>query len=181
VTDINKTSKEFIQAAERTTTLYALSDEYTRLVNLLDDPEVDAELVEAELDRISGAIAKKAEAICGLIRWFEGLADMRSFEAKRMADGAAGFQRQADRLRAYLLRNMQAAEMTRIDTARFTLSVRQNPPRVHVLEEMLVPSDFKRTKLIEEIDRRLILNHMKQTGEIVDGVEIVRDTRLEIR
>jgi hypothetical protein len=181
MTDIEKLSQEFVRAAERTTTLYALSDEYIHLVDLLDDLDADPQAIEAELDQISGAIAKKAESIAGLIRWYEGLADLRSFEAKRMSDGAAGFQRQADRLRAYLLHHMQATDLTRIDTSRFTLNVRQNPPRVHVLEEMLVPSEYQRQRIIVEVDKRKILEHTKLTGEIVPGTEIVRNERLDIR
>jgi hypothetical protein len=181
VTDTTDLERDFLRAAERTTTLYALSEKYIQLVDLLEDPEVDSDAIEAELDQISGAIAQKAEAIAGLIRWYEGLADLRRFESKRMADSVVSFQRQADRLRAYVLRHMQAAGMQRVDTSRFTLSVRQNPPRVEVLEELLVPSEFQRQKLIIDVDKRKILEHTRLTGEIVPGTEIVRGERLDIR
>src|SRR5215510_8718719 len=166
MTDIEQVSKDFVRAAERSTTLYALSEEYLHLVELLEDPDVETEMIEWELDQISGAIAKKAESIAGLIHWYEGLAELRKFESKRMADSVAGFQRQADRLRAYLLRNMQLAEMTRIDTSRFTLSVRQNPPRVEVLEQLALPPGFLRHIPEQwEPNKKAIIDHWKQTGE----------------
>ena len=90
MTETEQASQAFMHAANRATTLYALSDEYTRLVDLLEDPEADPALVEQELDRISGAIAQKAEAIAGLIKWYEGLANMREAEAKRMAAPSNG-------------------------------------------------------------------------------------------
>jgi hypothetical protein len=181
MTDVQQASQAFMQAAEKTSTLYALSDEYLHLVELLDDSELDVDEVERELDRIGGEIAHKAESIAGLIRWYQGLADMRKAEAKRMADSVTSFQHQADRLRAYVLQHMVATGHTRIDTGRFTLSVRQNPPRVEIVEAMLVPSEFQRTRVIVEPDKRAIAEHTKQTGEVVPGTEIVRGTRLDIR
>ena len=181
MTDIAQLSEQFMAIAERASTLYELSDEYRALVDLLDDPEVDPHLVEQELDRLGDKIAHKSEAIAGLIRWQEGLASVRRAEARRMADGAARFERQAERLRAYVLKHMQATGMTRIDTGRFTLAVRQNPPHVEVLELLLIPSEFKRTVITEEPDKRAILEHTKATGEIVPGTEIARTERLDIR
>jgi len=179
--EIEQASKAFMQAAERGTTLYALSDQYLHLVELLEDPETVPEEVEAELDRLSGQIAHKSEAIAGLIKWYQGLADMRLSESKRMAESVYRFEAQAERLKAYLLKHMQATGMTRIDTGRFTLSIKLNPPRVEVLEAMLVPSEYQRTKVIIEPDKKAITEHWKTTGEVVPGVEIVRAERLDIR
>lgn len=181
MTDIQEASKDFMRAAERSTTLYALSEDYLVLVDMLEDPDVDPQLVEQELDRITGEIAHKAEAISGLVRWYEGLADLRRAEAKRMADSVAAYDRQAERLRAYLLQHMKATGMSRIDTARFTVSIRLNPPRVEVLEPMMVPHEFQREKIIIETDKTRIREHWKTTGEVVAGVEIVRGERLDIR
>jgi len=181
VTDLAEASKNFMQAAQRSTTLYELSAEYLHLVGLLEDPETDPHLVEQELDRIGGEIKHKAEAISGLVRWYEGLADLRKSEARRMADSARSSENRADWLRRYLHQNMQATGIERIDTARFTVSIRQNPPRVEVLEEMMVPEEFKRRHEVVEVDKRAILAYTKESGEIVPGTDVVRGTRLDIR
>lgn len=174
-------SRTFMAVAERSTTLYALTSDYLCILDLLDDPDADAETLERELDAIAGQITHKAEAIAGLVKQCEGMAAMRKAEADRMRELAAADQRSADRLRDYILRHMQALGSERIDTARFRLSLRTNPPAVHVLEELLVPADYVRTVTTTSVDKRAILEHLKTTGEIVDGVEITRSTRLEIR
>jgi hypothetical protein len=174
-------SRAFMAVAERSTTLYALTEEYLHILDLLDDPEADADTLEGELDGIAGKIAHKAEAIAGLIKQCEGMAAMRKAEADRMRDLAATDQRNADRLRDYLLRQMQGLGTERIDTAHFRLSLRTNPPAVQVLEEMLVPAEFIRTVTITSVDKRAVLETFKTTGEIPDGIEIVRGTRLEVR
>jgi len=181
MTDVQQASQAFMRAADKTTTLYALSDEYLHLVDLLDGGEMDVDEVERELDRISGEITHKAESIAGLIRWYQGLADMRKAEAKRMSESVASFEHQAERLKAYVLANMIATGHTRLDTGRFTLSVRQNPPSVAVLDASAVPSEFQRTKVEISVDKRAIVEHTKLTGEVVPGTEIIHGTRLDIR
>ena len=175
------TSRAFAAVAERSTTLYSLSEDYLRILDLLEDPEADAEALERSLDAIAGQITHKAEAIAGLVKQLEGMAAMRKAEADRMRDLATADQRHADRLRDYVLRHMQALGSDRIDTARFRLSLRTNPPAVHILEEMLVPADFVRTVVTTSVDKKAILEHLKATGEIPTGVEITRGQRLEIR
>jgi hypothetical protein len=99
-------TRAFMAVAERSTTLYALTEDYLHVLDLLEDPEADADALERELDSIAGQIAHKAEAIAGLIKQCEIMATMRKAEADRMRDLAATDQRNADRLRDYVLRHM---------------------------------------------------------------------------
>jgi hypothetical protein len=166
---------------ERNRTLYALASDYLDVLALLEDPDADAAALERHLDDIAGLLTQKADNIAALVQQFEGMAALRKAEADRMRELAAADQRNADRLRDYLLRHMQALGTEKIDTARFKISVRTNPPAVQVLEEMLVPEAFMRTVTTVSVDKRAVLEHLKNTGEIVPGVEIVRSTRLEVR
>jgi Gp157 protein len=180
---IVEASRAFMAAARRTNTLYELSEDFLRVLDLLEDPDSDEAALEVELDQISGLIAHKAEAIAGLVAHIEGLADARRAEAKRLKDRADADERHAQRLRDYVLRHMQAIGTQRIETLRFTLQVRTNPPAVEVLEDLLIPEEFWRVPAPPPpaVDKRAILDHYKQTGEIPQGVEIVRRTRLDIR
>lgn len=182
VPSVAEASRAFVAAAERLNTLYALSADYVRVLETLEsDDALERDELEAELDRIAGKITHKAEAIVGLVVQLDGMAAMRRAEAQRLRDRAAADERHAARLRDYLLRHMQAIGTERIDTARFTIAIRQNPPAVEVLEDAFVPAEFKREVTTVSIDKRAILEHFKTEGEIVPGVDIVRRQRLEVR
>lgn len=180
MTDVQEVSRAFVRAAERGTTLYELSAEWNTLLDALEDGEADEATIEDQLAKLGGAIKEKSESIAGLIRWCEGLAEMRKAEAKRMTDGAKRFENKASWLRSYLLQHMRAMELPKIETGRFTIAVRQNPPAVEVLEEMLIPQEFKRVVQEVVIDKRGILEHLKTTGEVPAGVEIRRGESLRI-
>jgi hypothetical protein len=174
-------TRGFMDLAQRSTTLYDLSAEYLRVLDLLEDPDADQDLLESELDQIAGQITHKAEAIAGLVAHLDGLASIRKAEAQRLRDRATSDEHKAQRLRRYLLEHMQALGSQRIETARFTLSVRTNPPAVSVLVEQLVPAEYVRTVTTTSVDKRAILDAFKRDGVIPEGVGISRSTRLEIR
>lgn len=173
-------SRQFLQVAERSQTLYDLSADYVQILDLLESGEED-EALGVRLDQIGGQIAQKAEAIAGLVAHLNGIASMRRAEAERLRARAQSDERQAERLKGYVLQHMREIGRDRIETARFTLSVRTNPPAVAVLEEMMIPKDYIKTVVTTSVDKRAILDHLKETGEIVPGVEVTRGTRLEIR
>lgn len=167
--------------APRFTPLYELSESYVRVLALLDDKDADAAALDAELEQIAGAITQKADHIAALIAEFEGLVGVRKAEAQRLKERAETAQHKADRLRDYLLRHLQALGAEKISTEHFDIAVRTNPPSVEVLEQMLVPAEFIHTVTTTSVDKRAVLELLKTTGEIPDGIEIVRKQRLEIR
>lgn len=162
-----------------TVALYELADRYVQLVALCDeDPEADLELL---LDQVHGQIEQKAEAIISIAQGLQKLSDARAEEAQRLRQRASVVERAADRLKAYVLAQMNAAGIKALDTTRFTLDVRTNPPAVNVLDASKVPSEFQRTKIEIAVDKRAILAHYQATGEITAGTEITRGERLGIR
>src|SRR5207237_7656001 len=166
-TQVVEASRDFMQTAERLTTLYSLSDQYNRILDLLEaaeDPEGTPDL-EMELDRIAGSFIHKAGSIAGLVAHLEGLAIVRKAEAARLKQRADVCEARAERLRNYLCRNMEAIGQKRIETDRFTLTVRSYP-HVEVSDPAEVPSEFHRVKIIDDVDKRAILATFRKNGEL---------------
>ncbi|SRR5713226_4373594 len=173
--------RAFIASAEKLTTLYSLSATFNHITDLLEaaeDPEGTANL-ELELDRIAGDITHKAESIAGLVAHLEGLAIVRKAEANRLRQRADVCEARAERLRSYLCRNMESIGQKRIETDRFTLTVRSYP-HVEVSDPAEVPSEFHRVKVIDDVDKKAILATFRKNGEIVPGTEVVYDSKVLI-
>ena len=99
--------------------------------------------------------------------------------AKRKA-----YEQRAEKLLEYVLRNMQAVGLTEIKDkgGLYAAKIAQNPPSVQVLDENAIPPEFKTVETVEKVDKKSILQHAKETGEIIAGVEIVTDRqRLSIK
>jgi hypothetical protein len=178
---ITAMTRAFNHAGDRITRLYSLSDAFNHILDLLEaaeDPEGTADL-ELELDRIAGDITHKAESIAGLVAHLEGLAIVRKAEANRLRQRADVCEARAERLRSYLCRNLEAIRQKRLETDRFTLTVRSYP-HVEVLDPAQVPSDYQRTTITVDVDKRAILAAYRRDGEIVSGTEVVQTSKVQI-
>jgi hypothetical protein len=167
--------------APRSAPLYELAADYLHIVTLLDDPDAAADALELELDAVAGAITGKAESIAVIVTECNARADVLRAGAERLRERAAVEERKAERLKQYLFKNMAVVGTDKITTTRFTVTVRTNPPAVEVLEPLLVPAEFIRTVTTTSVDKRAVLELLKTTGEVPDGIEIVRKQRLVIQ
>ena len=182
---IREASRAFMNTAQRLPTIFDLGDMEMAILALIEDAEARGEEPEDGLDtqlaQVTTALAAKTEGYVSVIRQLQHLRDARKAEADRLRARAATADRAADWLLNRLKVHLQSTGQERIETARFTIALRQNPPKVEVLEDMLVPPEYKRTVVTTTVDKTAIKDHWKKTGEVVPGVEVTRGERVEIR
>jgi predicted nucleic acid-binding Zn-ribbon protein len=86
----------------------------------------------------------------------------------------------AERLENAVKRHMEMVELKEIVTDLYTLKLRKNPPKVEILEEVVVPSEYKVEKVSFTIDKKAIADALKN-GVPVDGARLINTTRLEVK
>lgn len=89
-----------------------------------------------------------------------------------------------DAIQAYILNEMQVNGISSIKDkdGLFIAKLAKNPPSVQVVDENAVPPEFVQVETVKKIDKKAILQHAKDTGEVVAGCEIVTDKqRLSIK
>ena len=74
---------------------------------------------------------------------------------------------------------MERAKINKIVTDLFTLKIVKNPPKIVVINPDDIPSEFKTQEVIEKVNRVYIREQLKQME--IKGVELVQETRLEIK
>jgi Siphovirus Gp157 len=166
-------------------TLYELSAEWSENVaGLMELDPADAErweIFSSSLDELEPAIAAKCEAIVCLIRELERLAEAQRSEAQRIDLRANANRDRARRLRAYVTQQLRAAVLERVETTRFTLTLRPSPETIEVVDPGALPEEFRVTRTVVTPDREAIRRHYRTTGELPPGVEITRADHLDIR
>ena len=181
MTSTRTAEANFLAAADKLPTLWALSEEFSGLIALFESPDANPEAIEAELARVVGDIRRKGAGVAVVIGALEGLAAFQRANADRLAAKARANQSHAERLRSYALDCLKQLGLVQLETGTHTLTVRQNPPEVTVLNEQSVPPEFVIVETTYKVDKRGILSHYKQSGEIPSGTEITRGERLEVR
>jgi len=167
--------------------LYAITEELTRLADAAERAGCDSEEFAAALAEHTALLAEafdaKADDYAALIRTCEVRAAARREEAKRFdllskADAAL-----AERLRLALMSAMQRTGRTSVQTARFALAVRSNGGKVPLLidDDAAVPPEYRIPVYEERIDKDAIRAALEANKTVAGARLGERGTRIDIK
>jgi hypothetical protein len=159
------------------TPLYALTGRYAELLELA----ATGEDVTDALAALDDALEAKANGIVRVLAQLDADQFAAAAEAKRLAARAKAFEAAGDKLREYIKTHMRAANITRIKSAQFSITLADGQPRVEVHDLDALPGELVRTKTTREADKPAILKLHRETGEIPPGTDIVPTTKLLVR
>jgi hypothetical protein len=156
--------------------LYEIASEFQALEELVD---ADDEAVQDTLEGLKGELEYKSMNIGFFIGNIENtIAGIKEAE-KNMAKRRKALENKAERIRTYLKDNMEACGILKIETPHFVLSVVNNPPKVEIQSEELVPDEYKSEETVIKLDKKKIKDALKNGGVL--GAELVQGTRLKIK
>ena len=163
-------------------TLYEISAEYRHAADKLAELDLDEVTLADTLESISGDLTTKSQNVAFVIRNLEAAAEQIGVAIEAMQARAQAITKRADRVREYLLQNMQMAGVQKIECPYFKLAVRDNPPKVVVDDEAQVPKAYftDPPPPPQKLDKKLIAQAMKD-GNDVPGCRLERGKRLEIK
>ncbi len=164
--------------------LYELSTVFSELQRELEDGEPDQ--VPAALEKVESVnmlFEDKCKEIAGAIRNMEE--DAKSIEqaADNMYRRAKAIKARVGAMKEYLRTNMERCKVHRIECTFFKIVLKDNPPKVTVTNEALVPTEYMRQPEPppKEVDKKRILEDFRKDGVIPDGVEITQGNHVEIK
>ena len=155
----------------------------TELARLESHVNEDGEINIEAFDAAQVALIEKQRSVVAYMRNLDAKAGMVKAAAKELADKAKSLQTQHDRLKEYLLANMQATGITKIEAIDGTFSATLYPERDEqiVIQDGAVfppelcnepkPPEPSKTKIKAEI----------LAGRPVEGAMLVKNDRLTIK
>lgn len=166
-------------------TLYELTGIYGMLTAALETAETEEERDEllAQMEMAGVDIREKCEKCENYAKVMLNLgaeAEALKAESKRLADIAARKLKAVEKLKMGVQNAMQIAQTAKVETGIGTWSVRKNPPKCVILDAEKIPVEY----LIPQppkVDAKAIIAVYKDTGELIDGTEIVRGESVSFR
>jgi len=163
--------------------LYELADNYNALIASLDNDEVQQEELLSLIGNIEEQFKDKAIATGKVIRSLLAETDGIQSEINRLASRQQSLQNKTEWLKKYLMQEMINSNIDKIKGDVLNISLKTNPPSVQIINQEDIPPEYRR--VIPETwqpDKAKILTQFKDTGEIIPGIDIVRDKKsLSIR
>lgn len=165
--------------------LYELTAQYRSLEALEVSDDLPAEVIRDTLEALGGELQEKATNVALFIRNLESTAEAIDAAADNMRLRGERLRKRAQSLNDYLLLNMQASGITKVESPWFTLAVRNNPPTVVVDMESAVPDAYMTQPPApptppKKPDKTAIARAFK-AGEDVPGCHTEQRQRLEIK
>ncbi len=159
--------------------LYELTEMYQNISNLIDE-DVSNEELEKALGQIKDNIEQKAENTVKLIKSIEGNINTLKEEEKRLERKRKALENKRDGIKNYLENQLKFMDIKKVKTPLFTVSIQKNPQSVNILNEDLIPKQFKKTVTTTTVVKKDLLAALKE-GQAIEGAEIRQSESLRIR
>ncbi|AXG97799.1 siphovirus Gp157 family protein [Clostridium botulinum] len=158
--------------------LYELTQNYNNLLDLVDNPEVPAEMLKESLDNIGEEINIKLENVAKVIKSIEVDTKGLKEEEKRLADRRKSLENRISSLKEYAENSMRTTRITKIKGKVFTLGIQKNPASIDVVDEDNIPDKYFITE--KKLVMKDVLEVLKR-GEKVPGAKLKQSESLRIR
>ena len=159
-------------------TLYELSNEFKKLLDNLEDHD-DTDLIEY-IEEIEASFNQKSLNVGKMINEIEDLCERIREKEKTNASRRQSLKNKALSLRNYLRENFEKTGTSKVQDEDISISIQNNPAKVNIIDESLIPQKFISTKTVESTDKKAIKESL-QNNEEVPGCELVQEKRINIK
>lgn len=161
-------------------TLYELTGQFLELLEMAEYEEISTDALNDTMEAVGLEFEEKAENYAKVIKQLEMEADGYKAEAKRLTKKKKVVEANIDRIKKNLEKSMLATGKTKFKTALFSFGIQKNSPSIDLLDEENVPADFRTTQP-DKIDKKAILDFLKETNEPVEWATMKQTESLRIR
>ena len=157
--------------------LYEIVDEVLLAYQETDEDNGDG---REALENWQAEFDYKLENCAKVIQNLKAEAEALRQEGQRLLAKAQTAKNRSQSLKEYIQNQMERLRLKKAKAGLFSFNIQNSPLRVDVSDEGMVPQEFwARTQVI--FDKKKISAHIKETGEIPDGVTARQNTHLRIR
>lgn len=166
---------------EKNNSLYSIKSRFIELFEKAEFGELTPEEMQEQGNELARELQNKSTGIIGYTRNQELLIQAIKEEENRLAENRKAIENKLDRFKEYVKSNMQELAVEKIETPLGVLSVVKNPASVEIVDETMIPSEYKIKKETYTPDKKAIKEALKN-GENILGVKLIEDkTSLRIK
>lgn len=159
-------------------TIYELTDEYVDLLNMLEDPELDPEVLADTMEGLSGEIEAKADGYAKVIAELNAEIAGLKAEIERMTNRKTTMENNVKYLKSTLQFAMETTGKTKFKTELFSFCIQKNPASVviddpyleNIPDKYLIPQDPKidKVKIKEDLKAGIDIGiaHLEQSQSL---------------
>lgn len=139
--------------------IYELTQDYLRLLEMAEDPELDPEVIADTFEAIDGELEIKAENYAKVMKNLEGDIAALKAEEERLSKKRKAIENNIKRMKLALQEAMEITGKTKFKTELFGFSIQKNAPSVVIDAADIrdIPEEYLKFKE-PEVDKTAIKN-----------------------
>ncbi|MBQ2085446.1 MAG: siphovirus Gp157 family protein [Oscillospiraceae bacterium] len=159
-------------------TIYELTDEYVELLNMLEDPDIDPDVLADTMEGLSGEIEVKADGYAKVIAELNSAIAGLKAEIERLTNRKTTMENNVKYLKSTLQFAMETTGKTKFKTELFSFGIQKNPASVvidepyleNIPDKYLIPQDPKidKVKIKEDLKAGIDIGiaHLEQSQSL---------------
>lgn len=155
---------------------YLINKAINDYIELNSEENLDVEIMNDLAAKVEACVADNAEAVCKLIRDVECNLLYAEDEIKRIQANKKKDLKKINSLKMFLEPYVKEKSLKQLGT--FKVSLRKSS-KVNIVDESLIPEDFKQYDEVLKIDKLKIKEALK--SQDVDGCELITNETLQIK
>ena len=154
--------------------IYELTDDFLRIQEMMEDPELDPQTLADTFEAVDGELELKAESYAKVMKNLEGDIVAIKAEIDRLTSKKKTIENNIKNMKATLQNVMEVTGKTKFKTDLFSFGIQKNAPSVVIDVEDVrdIPEDYLKFKE-PEVDKTAI------KAAINDGVDLTGIAHLE--
>jgi hypothetical protein len=162
-------------------TLYELTEQWTYLLSMAEDEDVDPDTLRDTLEGIEGEIEIKADGYARVIAQLEHDAAAIKAEEKRLKNRRVTIEANIDRMKKSLQAAMEATGKTKFKTDLFSFGIQKNAPSVVIDTDINnLPTEFLKFRE-PEVDKTKLKEALKNGEDLEGFAHLEQTSSLRIR
>lgn len=161
-------------------TLYELTGQFLELLEMAEDEEISSDALNDTMEAVEIEFEEKAENYAKVIKQLQMEADGYKAEADRLTEKKKIVEANIERIKKNLERSIIATGKKKFKTGLFSFGIQKNAPSIDFLDEEHVPAEY-RIPQPDKIDKKAILDFLKETNEPVEWATMKQTESLRIR
>ena len=168
------------------TALYQLSESKLQALQIIDDmineqcSDVEMQEAYSLLNQLDENFQEKAVNVAMYVRNLETESAAIAEAEKAMSARKKALNNKADRLKSYLLSEMQRTQTNQIKCPYFVLSLRKTPASVRIAPNAVIPDFLLAPPKPQEADKQAIKEAIEK-GLVIEGVTLESGETLSIK
>jgi len=157
------------------TTFYEIADEIRILTELINAQtlETPQEEILVAQERLQGLLREKSAGVIAYIKSNKLLISQVKEEEDRLKSFRQAIESRNNKFEDYVKICMDAMDISKVETRLGTISLRKSPVSCKIVDEKLIPKEYKKTVISETVNKQQIIKDFKEDGVVPDGVEIL--------